>query len=97
MKGKRIFQAEVGISMEFLVQYAIEGSEKIINKIVNSCWIIKTTNESDFNGIEEMHVFDVTDLGKIKPLYYRGWQPGCLIEYVDDKNNVVIHGYGTDH
>ena len=83
--------------MEFLVQYAIEGSEKIINKIVNSCWIIKATNESDFNGIEEMNVFDVTDLGKIKPLQYRGWQPGCLIEYVDDKNNVVIHGYGTDH
>lgn len=72
MKSKRIFQAEVGISMEFLVQYAIEGSEKIINKIVNSCWIIKATNESDFNGIEEMHVFDVTDLGKIKPLHYRG-------------------------
>ena len=79
--------------MEFLVQYTIEGSEKIINKIVNSCWIIKTTNESDFNGIEEIHVFDVTDLGKIKPLHYRG----CLIEYVDDKDNVVIHGYGTDH
>ena len=44
-----------------------------------------------------MHVFDITDLGKIKPLHYRGWQPGCLIEYVDDKNKVVIHGYGTDH
>ena len=72
--------------MEFLVQYAIEGSEKIINKIVNSCWIIKATNESDFNGIEEMHVFDVTDLGKIKPLHYRGWQPGCLIEYVERKH-----------
>lgn len=83
--------------MEFLVQYTIEGSEKIINKIVNSCWIIEATNESDFNGIEEMHVFDITDLGKTKPLHYRGWQPGCLIEYVDDKNNVVIHGYGTDH
>ena len=73
--------------MEFLVQYTIEGSEKIINKIVNSCWIIEATNESDFNGIEEMHVFDITDLGKIKPLHYRGWQPGCLIEYVDDKNS----------
>ena len=60
--------------MEFLVQYAIEGSEKIINKIVNSCWIIKATNESDFNGIEEMHVFDVTDLGKIKPLHYREYR-----------------------
>ena len=63
--------------MEFLVQYTIEGSEKIINKIVNSCWIIEATNESDFNGMEEMHVFDITDLGKIKPLHYRGWQPGC--------------------
>lgn len=85
------------ISMKFLVQYAIEGSKKIINKIVNSCWIINATNERDFNGIEEMHVFDVTDLGKIKPLHYRGWQPECLIEYVDDENNVVIHGYGADH
>ena len=33
--------------MEFLVQYTIEGSEKIINKIVNSCWIIEATNESE--------------------------------------------------
>ena len=54
-------------------------------------------SDSDYILFPEDHVFDITDLGKIKPLHYRGWQPGCLIEYVDDKNNVVIHGYGTDH
>lgn len=82
--------------MEFLVQYAI-GSEEFTNKIVNSCWIINATNERDLNGIEKMDVFDISEFGKIKQLYYRGFQPGCLIEYVDDKNNVIIHGYGKDH
>lgn len=33
--------------MEFLVQYAIEGIEEFTNKMVNSCWIINATNESD--------------------------------------------------
>lgn len=83
--------------MEFLVQYAIEGSEEFTNKIVNSSWIIDATCESDINGIDEMNVFDISELGKIKPLHYRGWQRGCLIEYVDDENNVVIRGYGNDH
>ena len=39
--------------MEFLVQYAIEGIEEFTNKIVNSCWIINATNESDINEIVE--------------------------------------------
>lgn len=83
--------------MKFLVQYVIEGCEEFVNKIVNSCWIINATNEMDFNGIEELHVFNIAEFGKIKQLHYRGWQPGCLIEYVDDEENVVIRGYGKDH
>ena len=83
--------------MDFLVQYAIEGIEEFTNKIVNSCWIINATNESDINEIVELHVYDITEFGKIKPLHYTGWQPGCLVEYTDDEGNVVIRGYGKDH
>ncbi len=53
--------------MEFLVQYAIEGIKEFTNKIVNSSWIINATNESDINGIV-LHVYDITEFGKIKPL-----------------------------
>ena len=51
--------------MEFLVQYAIEGIEEFTNKIVNSCWIINATNESDINEIVELHVYDITEFGRI--------------------------------
>jgi hypothetical protein len=48
-------------------------------------------------AIVELHVYDITEFGKIKPLHYTGWQPGCLVEYTDDEGNVVIRGYGKDH
>ncbi len=83
--------------MKFLVQYTVEGSKEFTSKIVNSYWVINATNEIDINGIVELRVYDITEFGKIKPLHYTGWQQGCLIEYVDDEGNVVIHGYGDDH
>ncbi len=54
-------------------------------------------DESDFTGIWFKKIFDVTDSENIKEIRYRGWQPNCLIEFVDNDNNVVLRGYGTDH
>lgn len=96
VRFRTFFKGSV-ISIEFLVQYKVDGIQGFTNKIVNSCWIINATNEIDINGIVELHVYDITEFGEIKPLHYTGWQPGCLVEYADDENKVVIRGYGTDH
>ena len=43
-------------------------------------------------------IFDcMSEFGKVKPLRYKGWQPGCLIEVVDETGKVVLRGYGEDH
>lgn len=46
---------------------------------------------------ESFEVYDVSTFGQIRKLKYKGWQPGCLIQFVDADGNVVIEGYGTDH
>lgn len=48
---------------------------------------------------EEMYeIYDCTSMfGEVKKLHYKGWQPNCLIEIVDDEGKVVLKGYGTDH
>lgn len=46
---------------------------------------------------ESYRIFDISDFGNIKRLYYVGWQPDCLIEVEDEHGNIVISGYGTDH
>lgn len=39
----------------------------------------------------------MSEFGKVKPLRYKGWQPGCLIEVVDEAGKVILRGYGEDH
>ena len=51
----------------------------------------------DCNLVDHYKVYDVSTFGKLNQLHYRGWQPHCLIEFVDDQGNVVISGYGEDH
>lgn len=46
---------------------------------------------------EEFKIFEITNFGEIKEIFYAGWQPGCVIEFVDKFGNVVLSGYGTDH
>ena len=58
--------------------------------------LIGYINMSDCHD-EDWHIYDVSVYGEIEPLYYAGWQPDCLIEILNTKDEVVIRGYGTDH
>lgn len=42
-------------------------------------------------------IYETTTMGKVVPLHYVGWQPGCLIEVANEEGEVVLRGYGTDH
>lgn len=46
---------------------------------------------------ENYEIYEVTEFGTVTPIHYVGWQPGCLIEFVNDKGEVILSGYGTDH
>lgn len=54
-------------------------------------------NMDDCHG-ESYEIFDcMSEFGKVKPLRYKGWQPRCLLEIVDEAGKVVLRGYGEDH
>ena len=82
---------------QFLIQFEVEDEEGYINKIATSAEVISFIDELDFTPIGNWYVFDLNEFGKVKQLHYKGWQPNCLIELVDDTGEIIISGYGTDH
>lgn len=67
-------------------------------------WVsLMTTNQLiDYINFDDCHnesyvIWNANEFGVMKPLRYKGWQPNCLIELVDEKGNVVVSGYGEDH
>lgn len=79
----------------FLVQRMIDG--EIIASIMSPARLIDYINMDDCHN-ESYEIFDCTsEFGKIKPLHYKGWQPGCLIEIIDETGKVVLSGQGEDH
>ena len=46
---------------------------------------------------ETFEIYEITDFGKVVPIYYVGWQSMCLIEFATADGTVVLTGYGTDH
>ena len=81
--------------MKFLAYINDYDGERVA--LLSENELIKMEDESDFTGIWFKKIFDVTDSENIKEIRYRGWQPDCLIEFVDNDDNVVLRGYGTDH
>lgn len=79
---------------KFLVQKHIEG--ETYTRICTETELISYLNMLDCSD-EEYRIFDVTLLGEVKEVFYRGWQPNCLIEVIDGDGNVVLSGYGTNH
>lgn len=87
-------QTEVTKEHKFLVQKFIES--EVYARICTETELINYLDMSDCSD-EEYRIFDVTLWGEIKEVFYRGWQPNCLIEITDKNGNVVVSGYGTDH
>lgn len=80
---------------KFLVQRVIDS--EVYPKIMTENELISYINMSDCHD-EMFEIFDCTSMfGEIKKLYYKGWQPNCLIEIVDENGSIILRGYGTDH
>lgn len=79
----------------FLVQHMID--DELFSSLMTPQRLIDYINMDDCHG-ESYEIFDcMSEFGKVKPLRYKGWQPGCLIEVVDEAGKVVLRGYGEDH
>ena len=80
---------------KWLVQRIFEENERF-NTLMNDSELIHYIDMQDIVS-EQYCIYDVSEFGKIKRVYYAGWQPDCLIEFVDEDDNIVLSGYGTDH
>lgn len=79
----------------FLVQHMID--DELFSSLMTPQRLIDYINMDDCHG-ESYEIFDcMSEFGKVKPLRCKGWQPGCLIEVVDEAGKVVLRGYGEDH
>lgn len=78
----------------FLVQKMIES--QVYGSIYTENELIAYIDMSDCL-CEEYKIFDISTFGEVKEVFYKGWQPHCLIEIVDSEGHVVVRGYGTDH
>ena len=82
---------------QFLVQRIYEwddGSRD--NTIMTSSELIHYIDMQDI-CTEDYRIYEITEFGVLAEIFYCGWQPGCLIEFVDKNGQVVLSGYGVDH
>ncbi len=80
---------------KYLVSYEEEG-ETVVS-LETATGVIKLTDMLDLIDVSNVRVSKIISANEIEPLTYVGWQPNCLIEYIDKDWNVEISGYGTDH
>ena len=81
----------------YLVQMILDDGDFCVS-LMNEYELIHFVDTLDYNDyVTDYHIYDVSVFGKIKQIHYKGWQPNCLIEFVDDDGNVVVSGYGEDH
>ena len=79
----------------FLVQHTVD--DEFVSSLMTPQRLIDYINMDDCHG-DSYESFDcMSEFGKVKPLRYKGWQPGGLIEVVDEAGKVVLRGYGEDH
>ena len=71
--------------------------DDIKREIISDAKLIRYVDEMDFTNMIILAIYDITEPVNIYPIHYVGWQRGCLIEFADDKGNIVLSGYGTDH
>lgn len=83
------------MSRTILVQKSIEG--ETFNRILSEAELIRFLNVIDCCPIDDYKLVDITVIGEVVPLRYRGWQPNCLIEVENKSGEIVVSGYGEDH
>lgn len=80
----------------YLVQMIFDDGD-FCASLKNEYELIHFVDMLDCEPVTDCNFYDVSVFGKIKQIHYKGWQPRCLIEFVDDDGNVVVSGYGEDH
>lgn len=78
----------------FLVQKLIEG--EVHAELYTESELITYLDMVDCCE-DKYKIYDISNFGEIKDVFFRGWQPLCLIEVIDANGNVVLRGCGTDH
>lgn len=84
------------MNKNYLVQMVLDDGDFSVT-LMTEQELVHFVNFLDCNPVDRYKVYDVSTLGEINRLYYRGWQPHCLIEFEDEYDNVVVSGYGEDH
>lgn len=91
------YKAPMTGERQFLVQRICHwDDESRENTIMTADELVHYIDMQDI-CTEEYKIYEITEYGTINEIFYRGWQPGCWIEFVDRKGEVVLCGYGTDH
>lgn len=95
--GYDFYYAPMTDYREFLVQRVLSIDEDSrVNTIMTTDELINYIDGQDFIH-EHYKIYEITELGTLEEIFYRGWQPNCLIEFVDKKGQVIFSGRGTDH
>lgn len=72
------------------------GDDLCVNTIMTANELIDYVDMDDIHD-ESYEIYEITEYGTMREIFYRGWKPGCVIEFTDDYNQVVLRGHGTDH
>lgn len=81
---------------QFLVQRINQTDNERYSTIMTADELIHYIDMSDCFD-EDWCIWEITTFGQVEHIQYMGWQPGCVIEFVNDKGEIVLSGYGTDH
>ena len=82
---------------QFLIQRICNWDEDSRDNIImTSSELIHYIDMQDICS-ENYKIYEITEFGMPIEIFYRGWQPGCLIEFADSKGQIILSGYGTDH
>ena len=69
--------------------------------IETSSWVLRYLDMRDCFAYDEIHVYDVSKIGKVEELTLHGkWHDitnSLYMKVTDANGNTVFDGYGTDH
>lgn len=85
--------------MKYLVKIWWEDETIADIKIMSEAELVEWFDMSDCYPSLDYEIYGIDGRVKEVPfkITYAGWQPNCLIKFVNEQGNVVASGYGTDH
>lgn len=88
-----------GNETKYLV--VVRYDSKVWASMETASWVVNYLDMEDCFSYDEIHVYDVSEIGKVKELtLYGTWHnfhDPLLIKAEDPNGNVVFYGHGSDH